>query len=185
MKFRKEIIDGILPTNHYGYHFRLVEIEDAEFILSLRSNEKLSRHINTTSAELDEQINWLKEYKVREKNGEDFYILCLKEDKETKQGVVRIYNINGTEFEIGSWVFKSDADPNVAILADLFTFSLAYEQLNLKTCNASVRKANKRVLWYTKSFDPILKMEDELNFYFEIGYDNYKIQRDKLLKMLL
>ena len=184
MQNRKQIIDNILPVNSHGCYFRLVELEDAEFILSLRNHEKLSRYINPTSAEIEEQFKWLKEYKVREKKGEDFYILCLKADQKTKLGVVRIYNINSDDFEIGSWVFRPGAGPNVAILGDLFTFSLAYEKLHLKTCNISVRKKNKPVLWYTKSFNPTLIREDELNYFFKLYYDNYKVRRDELMKIL-
>ncbi len=184
MKNRKQIIDDILPTDHYGLHFRLVEIDDAGFIVSLRNHEKLSKYINKTSTEIEEQVNWLREYKIREQRGDDFYVLCLKEDRQTKLGLVRIYNIKADEFEIGSWVFSPEAGANVAILGDLFTFSLAYEKLFLKTCKIAVRKRNKRVLWYTRSFNPTPTAEDESSYYFELYYENFSKQRDKLVKML-
>ena len=108
---RKHIIDAYLPKKAFGVYFRLVEIEDAEFIHSLRNNEKLSRYINPTSKDLTEQIKWLKKYKLREKKGEDFYILCLESDKGSKLGLNRLYDINDDYFEIGSWVFSPDAGP--------------------------------------------------------------------------
>ena len=184
MQNRNQIIDNILPANAHGCYFRLVELEDAQFILYLRNNEKLSRYINPTSAEIEDQFNWLKEYKIREKKGEDFYIICLKEDKKTKLGLNRIYDIKGDEFEIGSWVFSPDAGPNNAIFCDLFARSLAFEQLQFKICNIAVKKDNRPVLRYTKSFNPKLIGEDETSFYFDLDYDSFKIQRDKLLKVL-
>ncbi len=181
---KKQIIDSILPIDRYGYHFRLVEVEDAEFIHSLRTHEKLSRYINTTSDLVEEQINWLRAYKKREKKGEDFYIMCLKEDRTTKLGLNRIYDIRATDFEFGSWVYLANAGANASILGDLFVKSLAFEKLSFKTARLSVRKENKRVLWYTKSFNPTIVGEDEISYFFELEYDDFKEQRNKLLKML-
>lgn len=180
---RKQIIDDILPANAYGSFFRLVEIEDAEFILSLRSNEKLSRHINPTSNDLEDQVNWLKEYKIREKEGKDFYIICLTEDKKTKLGLNRMYNITDDNFEFGSWLYSPDAGPNVAILGELFTKALAFEKLNFKICKMEAKKKNTRVVWYAKSYNPKFTGEDELNHYFESDYENFKAHRAKYLKM--
>lgn len=181
---KKQIMDSILPSDHYGFHFRLVEEEDAAFILTLRTHEKLSRYINTTSDLIEEQINWLREYKKRELKGEDFYIMCLKGDRTTKLGLNRIYDIRASDFEFGSWVYLANAGANASILGDLFVKSLAFEKLGFKTVRLSVRKENKRVLWYTKSFNPRIVDEDELSYFFELDYNHFKEQRDKLLKML-
>lgn len=180
---RKKIIDALLPANSYGYYYRLVEVEDAEFILSLRNNEKLSKHINPTSSDIDEQIKWIKEYKIREENGADFYVICLKEDKKTKLGLNRIYNVNDETFEFGSWLYSPDAGSNVAVLGELFTKGLAFEHLQCKLCKMSTMKKNKRVLWYCKSYDPKFTGEDELNLYFESDYKNFKAHREKYLKL--
>lgn len=180
---RKQIIDEILPANAYGCYFRLVEIEDAEFILNLRNNEKLSRHLNPTINDIEQQINWLKEYKIREKKGEDFYVLCLKEDKKTKLGLNRIYNITDETFEFGSWLYGPDAGPNVAVLGDLFTKSLAFEKLGIKLCKMETKKKNTRVLRYARSYKPKFTGEDELSYYFESDYDNFKDHRKMYLKL--
>ncbi|MCF6297749.1 MAG: GNAT family N-acetyltransferase [Flavobacteriaceae bacterium] len=181
---RKKIIDQLLPVSKYGYYYRLVEVEDAEFILSLRNNEKLARFINKTSNKLEEQINWIKEYKKREEKGEDFYFICLTADMKTKLGLNRIYDIESNSCEIGSWLFSSKSGQDKAILGDLFCRSIAFEALNLKICRIAVRKKNKPVLRYTKSFNPKLVFEDELSFNFELKYNEYKEQRDKLLNIL-
>jgi len=180
---RKQIIDDFLPASAYGYYFRLVEIEDAEFILSLRNNEKLSRHLNPTSNDVEEQINWLKEYKIREKNGKDFYVICLNEDKKTKLGLNRIYNVDGDTFEFGSWLYSPDAGPNVAVLGELFTKGLAFEKLDFKLCKMETKKKNTRVLWYAKSYGPKFTGEDEFNHYFESDYENFIAHRAKYLKL--
>ena len=60
------LVDQYLPIEKYGCYYRLVEIKDAEFIMSLRTNEKLSRYINETNNKLKDQSDWLKDYKLRE-----------------------------------------------------------------------------------------------------------------------
>ena len=180
---RKEIIDQLLPINAYGYYFRLVELEDAEFILSLRNNEKLSRFINPTSTEMEDQINWLKEYKIREEKGEDFYFMCLKDDKKTRQGLNRLYDIKGDVCEYGSWLYSPDAGPNAAVLGDLYIKSLAFEVLNFKILEMSTMKKNTRVLKYTKSFKPKFIRDNGISEFFEQEYKEWNEQRQKLLNI--
>lgn len=184
INIRKQLIDKVLPNQQYGLYFRLVELEDAEFILSLRNDKKLSRYINQTSFKIEDQIAWLKEYKIREKNGKDFYIICLKEDKKTKLGLLRLYDIKDDNCEYGSWVFIQDSGTNAAVLGDLFVKTMAFEILKFKFCRASTMKHNTNVMRYSKSFNPLIVDEDELSLYYEFYYDNFKVQRNKLLRIL-
>jgi len=181
---RKNILDKILPKDIFGSYFRLVETEDAEFIVSLRTNPKLARFLSPTSNDINAQVAWLKKYKLREEKGEEFYIICLDQDKKTKQGLSRIYNINDNNYEIGSWLFSNTAKQGRAILCDLFTRSIAFEQFNMEKCVFEVRKENKSVLRYHEKFNPKKVREDDLNYYYELDYNNFVVQRDKLLKTL-
>lgn len=185
MNKRKQLIDQILPANKYGCYFRLVEIEDADFIVSLRTEDKLSRYINETSSSIHDQINWLEEYKGREEKGEDFYILCLSQDEKKKYGLVRIYNITEREYECGSWIFRPGIEPHIAVLTDLFVRSIAFETLNFEICKSEVRKKNESVLKYNQSFNPTIISEDDSSYYFELDYRNFKTRRDELFELLL
>ncbi len=184
MNKRKEIIDKILPTIKYGCYFRLVDVTDAEFILSLRNDENLSRFINETSNKLQNQIHWLEEYKLREAKGTEFYIICMSIDNKIRYGLNRLYDITSDDYEIGSWLFGPDAPKDKAILGDLFVQSIAFEILNLKICRMSVKKKNIRVVKYAKLFDPTLTDEDDLSYYFIYDYVTWLKQRNKLLKIL-
>ena len=66
-----------LPTNFsiekYGLKVRLVNENDAEFILSLRADPNRTKHMITLEDEIDSQIKWIQEYKEREREGTDFY----------------------------------------------------------------------------------------------------------------
>ncbi len=66
-----------LPSNFelekYGLHVRLVREEDAEFILQLRTDPLLSRFLHATKNNLQKQKEWIRDYKLREAKGEDYY----------------------------------------------------------------------------------------------------------------
>jgi hypothetical protein len=184
MKKRKQLIDNILPINKYGCHFRLVDVEDAEFILLLRNNKKLSKHLSPTSTDIEVQKSWIKNYKIREKNGKEFYFICLSPDKKFKLGLNRIYNFNREKFEIGSWLFSKQSEAGNSIICDLFSRTLAFEVLNFNICVFEVRKENKSVVNYHRRFSPKIVNEDDLNYYFELDFPNFEKQRNKLLNIL-
>ena len=45
-----------------------VEINDAEFIYSLRIDSRLNKHISTINGTVIEQAKWIEDYKKREEN---------------------------------------------------------------------------------------------------------------------
>jgi len=184
MEHRKAIIDRILPASKYGCYFRLVELEDAEFILSLRNDPALSKYLNKTSSKLEDQISWLKEYKKREQKGEDFYIITMSEDGKTRYGLNRLYDITNEVYEFGSWLYSPVTSKDKAVLADLFCHSIAFEEFKIPLCKMSVRKKNTRVMRYAKSYEPTFLWEDELSEYFVYNYETWNKRRMRLLKIL-
>ena len=109
---RKEVkpLINILPVTKFGCYFRFVENEDAEFIVKLRNDSKLSRYLSKTSASGLDQKEWINNYKIRENLGQEYYIMCIDIITKQRLGVNRIYNINDKDFEIGSWLFEKNAD---------------------------------------------------------------------------
>ena len=55
----------------YGLKVRLVYERDAEFILSLRTNPYRTNYMLTLDNEIENQKNWIQEYKKCEKEGLD------------------------------------------------------------------------------------------------------------------
>ena len=76
--------------NKYGIDVRFVEESDAEFILSLRTDPKLSRYLHATDNDVEKQRQWIRKYKEREAHGKEYYFMYIK--NENKLGVSRIYN---------------------------------------------------------------------------------------------
>lgn len=158
---------------------RLCKIDDAEFIISLRTDSILKRHISHTDNDLNKQKKWIKLYKKREKHNQEFYFI-IEDENEKRWGTYRIYDLTQNHFTIGSWLCKRNAPKNIAIKADIFMKDFGYEHLKYNLCRFEVRKNNRKVLKYHKLFEPKLINEDELNYYFEIDTEKYYKNRDKI-----
>ncbi|PWK79860.1 acetyltransferase (GNAT) family protein [Mucilaginibacter oryzae] len=161
-----------LPAHQYGLIFRLVEERDAEFILSLRTDPKLARHLSATENDLPKQQAWIRTYKQREALGQEYYFLFENEDHEP-QGLVRLYDFDGKTYTSGSWLIKPGADEFAAIKADLFSASFAMNELGFERCVFDVRKANKKVLRFHLMFASVTG-EDELNVYLALDRAAYE-----------
>ncbi|EES4636298.1 GNAT family N-acetyltransferase, partial [Escherichia coli] len=86
-----------------------VEINDAEFIYSLRIDSRLNKHISTINGTVIEQAEWIEDYKKREENNEEFYFIIKRTDNDEKIGTIRLYNITKDDgFCWGSWILNDD-----------------------------------------------------------------------------
>jgi hypothetical protein len=170
----------------YGQLFRTVNIEDAEFIFELRTNQALGKYLSKTNGTVLDQQNWINEYKKREEAKQEFYFLSYSENGE-KYGLNRVYEITENKFEIGSWLYKTGLEERIPILGDLAIRDFGFDFLSADTkfCTFNVNKQNKKVLRYHKLFNPTLVKEDAENFYFELSLEKYNSQKQKLINILL
>lgn len=137
----------------YGLHVRLVNEDDAEFIVKLRTNDKLSRYISSTSDDVEAQRRWIRDYKEREKRGEEYYFIYYYDNKPC--GVNRLYDIREDGiFNGGSWVFLECEYSMASIAACCIKLEIAYDTLGLKenVMPDGVHVDNKNVL----KFDQII-----------------------------
>lgn len=176
----------LLPADfeleRYGIHVRLVSEADSPFILTLRTDEKLGRFIHATSPDVQQQIEWTRKYKEREKQGEDYYFVFEK-PKGNPLGVCRIYDINNDNFTIGSWLFKKDAPVGAAILGDIITREIAFSLFPHSILNFDVRKANLNVNRYQATYKPQIVREDELSYYYTCSKENFEKYKKLHLRM--
>jgi RimJ/RimL family protein N-acetyltransferase len=168
--------------NKYGIYLRPVEVEDAEFILSLRNNPKLNAYISSTSSSLQLQKNWIESYKLREEEKIEYYFICQDSLKE-RWGTTRIYNFDSDSFELGSWIFKENNN-NRSIIADILTKEFAFEKLGFEFCTFNVMKQNRSVLRYHSKYQPDIISEDDLNVFFKLSKFNFLKHKEKFIKLL-
>lgn len=180
---RFKIVSQILPVEKFGCVFRLVEPGDAEFIHSLRTHPILSRFVNPTEGGMVEQERWIINYKKREALGAEFYIISTDPLTGSKQGVNRIYDLKDNSFELGSWLYLPGNDISKSILGDIFSKELGYTTLDFDYCTFNVRKANKSVVRYHKSYLPEDIGEDDINLYFRLSSGNFYFHKNKFLNL--
>ena len=171
-----------LPIEKHGLIFRLVEPSDAPFILSLRTDEKLAKHLSKTSINLQDQIAWINSYKTREKKGDEYYFIFETLTNE-RIGLVRLYDFSGTNYNCGSWLIKQGIDDFAAIKADLFISDFALNVLKLEECLFDVRKQNKKVLRYHKMFSTQIG-EDQENIFFHSDRKSFERKKNYLISIL-
>jgi len=179
---RYRTILGNVPFVKYGLSCRLVEEEDFEFIFLLRSDKQLGRHLSQTKEDAESQRIWIKNYKLRERSGDEFYFICLDPVTEEKLGVFRLYNFSDKTFGTGSWLFKPGLK-NQPIIGNILGKELGFDILKYDFCRFDVRKVNAAILAYHRLFNPLQYDEDDLNFYFELSEDCFEKTKIRLLKL--
>lgn len=166
----------------YGLFVRFVNEEDADFILQLRTNEKLSRYIHGTDANVELQKEWIKGYKKRESAGTDYYFMFEK-PQGVRLGVCRIYDIQEDNFTIGSWVFSPEAPVGASILGDIITREIAFELFPDSKHLFDVKKANVNVNRYNATYHSELVREDALTNYYTCSKENFEKYKVRFLRM--
>ena len=175
-----------LPSNfeldRYGLHVRLVREEDAEFILRLRTDEKLARYLHATDDNVEKQVEWIKQYKIREAAGEDYYFIYEKDGQTI--GVNRIYDINYDQEQAtaGSWVCK--AEGMMSIYTIIILRDIMFDIMGAKCDCFDVRKGNKKVQRIHEMCGAQKVSEDEQNYYYCLTSEDYKQNKEQILKLL-
>ena len=124
----------ILPCDFhgekYGLTYRFVDEGDAKFIVDLRTNPIKSRYIGNTDDSVVGQREWIRKYKEREHEGEDYYLIYYF--GTIPAGVNRIYGIEEDHFIHGSWVFADNVPPFCSLAAAIIAREIAYDILGLE-----------------------------------------------------
>lgn len=161
-------------------NLREVELEDANFILKLRCDEKKSLFLNSTDNNLQKQIDYLKRYKTLP---DEWYF--ISEDKQKKQiGTIRIYNINNTTFTYGSWLMEDGVFPWQSIETEQLCKQFAFDELGMELLRFDVRKKNKKVVRYHQFCGSKIVAENDLDYFFELTKEDYLKNKNKILQLM-
>lgn len=157
-----------MKINKYNISLRLVEEQDANFIISIRNDDKKARFISRTYPHVELQKKWIKEYKKREKNGEEFYFIATDGNNEDF-ATYRIYKIESGLPEIGSWVSKPNySNPLNSLKVDVIIKNYVFDELGFDKLQFEVRKLNHSVVKYHQMFSPVKVSEDKKNNYYTL-----------------
>ncbi|RRS06915.1 N-acetyltransferase [Pseudoalteromonas sp. J010] len=157
---------------------RLITEDDAEFITELRSDGKYNTYLSKSDTSVEAQKEWIRAYKLKEVNKEQFYFIIERLDG-TKCGTVRIYDIKEDSFCWGSWILNHNKTRYAAIESALLVYQFGFEFLGFAKSHFDVMKGNEKVVNFHKKFGAVVIDEDEDNLYFNISKDAVENCKEK------
>ena len=163
----------------YGLDVQLVQEEDAEFIYQLRADKYLTRFISQFDGTLEDQINWIREYKKRQEAGLEYYFIFRY--KGVRQGLARLYKIEDDHFTQGSWLFTPDAVSGCSILGNIISCELGFELPGKEYMLTDARIGNSTHK-YVRAYDPEIVEVTDLDIFYKIPRENYYKKKDKFIK---
>ncbi len=164
-------------------NLRTVEITDAEFIYNMRQNQNRIKYLSKVTGTVDSQKEWIKNYKQREKEQQEYYFI-IESKKHQKLGLVRMYDFQGDSFCWGSWLIKENAPNSTAIESSLQIYEFGFYSLKFKKSHFDVRKGNDKVVAFHKRFGAKIIDENELNYFFNFEKSDYETTKEKYKRYL-
>lgn len=161
-------------------NLRLVKLEDAEFIVSLRQGQK-GKYLSKIG-DVSTQKAWILDYKTRETRNKEFYYI-IESKNEEKLGTIRIYDFRGESFCWGSWIVKDNAPILTAIESALCMYQYAFETLGFKQSHFDVRKENVKVVAFHKRFGAKIIKENELDYFFSLSKEMFMQKKRRFNKL--
>jgi RimJ/RimL family protein N-acetyltransferase len=142
---------------------RNADVNDAEFIVRLRTDPLKRRFISATSPEIAPQKAWLMQY-ARTANEAYFIAEDLSGDKV---GTVRLYDPIDDSFCFGSWIMKDGAPIQCAVESLLMVYHYALDELGFDRSYFAVRKANRSVWRFMERFGGVRMRETDIDYWYE------------------
>ncbi len=158
---------------------RLITEEDAEFVLSLRTDSKYNQFLSAVSADVEQQKSWIRKYKDDEKNGIQYYFIIERNDG-IPCGTVRVYDLREDSFCWGSWILNEDKTRFAALESAFLVYTFGFNKLNYKKAHFDVRKENSKVISFHEKMGAIRTGETELDILLEINEDAVLKAKERL-----
>lgn len=166
-------------------HLRLAKEQDANFIYSLRVNNKLNKYISNVTGSVEDQRLWLQNYKEKEEKNNEFYFIVVRNDNENPVGTIRIYGITeDNRFCWGSWILNEDKTTTAALESAYLIYKFAFEIMNYDSAYFQVDNENKSVIAFHLKTGAIFKHQDDKSEHFEFHIDAYNNLKKRYTKLI-
>lgn len=145
-------------------------VDDAAFILSLRTDETKNRFLSRVDPALAPQQAWLERYATS--TDQAYFII---EDLQGQPfGTVRLYDPRGSSFCWGSWLLVHGAPAHFSIESALVVYHYGLH-LGFDAAHFDVRKGNRSVWQFHERFGAVKTGETEEDYLYAI--DRLAIER--------
>lgn len=125
---------------------RSVEESDAEFILSVRNNPRISKYLPPLNVTIEQQREWITKQRA---DKDSFYFLWLSPTDEPI-GTISLYNMDGNHSEMGR--VCSIGEPAANVEAFVLFLDFVFDYLKLDYTTGWVYEANKSVIALNNAF---------------------------------
>jgi len=161
----------------------LAQVNDAEFILSLRLDPSLNKYISHVNDNLDQQKAWLRTYKKKQARRSEFYFI-IKGPDDIRLGTVRLYDFRSGSFCWGSWIVKPGSPRKTAIESALNVYEFAFYSLGFSASHFDVRNDNDKVIKFHQRMGAQIVKSDSLDTYFIFDKERYEKTRGGYVQFL-
>lgn len=162
---------------------RTVNVTDSEFIYNLRRDSKKTAYLSKISGTVQDQKEYIRKYKEKERNKQEFYFVIENKEKE-KLGLVRIYDIQEHSFSWGSWLIKDGAPSYTAIESALQIYEFGFYTLGFSKSHFEVQKGNDKVLAFHTRFGAQIVDENAQEYFLKITKKTYEVTKLKYRRYL-
>ena len=165
------------PLEGKNIILRSIEETDAEFILQIRLDPRLSQFIGQTDPSIDKQRQWI----AGSREAQDDYTMLIQSVDSKSFGTIAIYDINKEQkrAEWGRWVIDPDAPFYVAFESAILMYHFAFYTLDLSELYFGVQAPNKKVINFHKNFGAEVTSENDKETWFAFNRDLLKPVLDK------
>ncbi len=161
--------------------FRDACLDDAMFILKLRTDANKAKHLSFTPDDIALQEKWLETYAISD-NQAYFIIQDLMGES---LGTVRLYDPQGNSFCWGSWILRKGSPSYAAIESALIVYSYTIKHLGFEQAHFEVRKENTHVWQFHERFGAELINETEQDRLYILQKDNIIASQKRYKKFLI
>lgn len=162
-----------------------VEINDAEFIVALRTQENNAEFINKTSSSLNDQIAWMKN---ESQDTSSYYFIILNSCSEPI-GTISLYNVKDECGEFGRWICNGSALESLE--SALLIHQFAFDTLELSEVYTRTLADNQKVVSFHRKFgasvpkNPAFEPEYNKDIYRGVvSIDMFPSIKSRCLKMI-
>ena len=136
-----------------AFRLRPVSTDDAAFIIKLRTNPELGKHLHATSPSMDDQIAWTQRYYEREG---DWYFIVEQASNSESHGAVAIYNYKAADAsaEWGRWILKRGS--LAALESSSLVYDAGFDRLGLALMYSRTEEVNQPVVSFHTSLGSAL-----------------------------
>lgn len=162
---------------------RLIQPEDAVYVYGLRSNPAYNTHLSTVTGTVDDQRNWIEDYKSREAQGQELYYVIERKDG-VRCGLVRLYDIEAESFTWGSWILDENKTRKAALESAVLSFGVGFDALGLHSAIVDVRIANEHAAAFYRRLGMVETHRTDRDIFFNYARERFDTDRTHYLRHL-